>query len=188
MLGPDAAGAALADRYRLELPDKLDALDARLGRVAIDADDQVRAPRLVEVWDRGLLTLGDYPAVLVIPQAAENLRPAGIEGGAETFLLDYPCRVFAFNRGADRLATAAGRSRLVLALRELTLARLRLGDWHRVTPRGYRESYSEVELDESDAVAGVFLLVTVTAEEPLSDLTDHQAGTVVLDVSSPPEV
>lgn len=170
---------AIVDRLTATIEDELDRLEAAFGRpvpVLVPPDDPAsdlwRLPGLISGNPQARVEPDDYPAVLVVPQATESVDVADVVDGAAVFDVPYRIRVWAFCRYFTGPGVVACRDRLGLAIRQSLFRRPRLDDTRHLDLGSWRESFSDVDVDERDqnTVAGYWL-----------DLLAHQIETVTLD-------
>lgn len=189
--GVDPVIEAVASRLEATVPAELDRLELVHGRpvpVLVPpedpADDLWRLPQLYARSDRAVIEPDDYPAILVVPQATGQAEIVDWRLGAPVWRIPYQLRVWAFCRYFDNsgAGVAACRNRLALAARQSLLRAPRLTETMAVEQGGWRESFSDVGVDDRDqsTVAGWWLEVIVVAEECVTLDSIAQADTITV--------
>lgn len=185
--GVEAVVAALADRLEARVPAELAKLEDAYGRpvpVLVAPDDPEfdlwRVPQLYGRTDRVILEPDDYPAVLVTPQATDEAMIIDVDGGAAVYRIPYRVRVWGFCRYYGAEEVAACRNRLGLAILQALLTSPRLAEGLSVQLSGWRQSWSDVGVDDRDesTVAGYWLEFIVLADETVTLDTVALAGDV----------
>jgi hypothetical protein len=168
MRGPDSAAKLVAGRLEARVPLKITELETRLGLTP----GSIELPRLYASEERPQIELDLWPAIIVVPQGSE-LRAVEILNAGIAYAVTYRLRVYSFARGQEFAETSTARHRLALAVREVLLERPSLGDpGARIDPSLYRESYSDVDVDERDgrSIAGAFAEVSLIIEETMASI------------------
>lgn len=166
MRGPDAAATLLADHLEAKVPDKVHELEERLEL----APGTVELPGLYTAEDRPQLAIEEWPAVLVIPREAE-LTVVDVIEASTVYRVTYRLRVYLFARAQEFADTSRLRHRLMLAVREVLLGKLDLGDPDAaIDASRYRESYSDVDVDPRDqrSIAGAYAELSLILEETMT--------------------
>ncbi|HVL32573.1 MAG TPA: hypothetical protein VM600_03225 [Actinomycetota bacterium] len=181
MLGPEAAANAIAKLLEGNVPTKIVALRARLGL----AVDDLESPREYLAHDEPELALDRWPAVLVVPQGMSSIQLVDVVDGASVYECTYQLRTFVFYREQDFTATARGRDRLTLAVREVILESLSAGtSGARIDPTSLRESYSETDREDARTIAGAYVDLDLTLTESLAPEIIGQVETAVPQVTA----
>lgn len=168
MRGPDDAARLVAGRLERRVPLKLIELEGRLGLPPATID----RPRLYAAEERPQIELDLWPAIIVVPREADLILTDRVSG-SETYDVNYRLRVYAFARGETFEETSTARHRLALAVREVILERPSLGDaGARVDVSGYRESYSDVDIEDRDgrSIAGAYAEFGLIIEETMASV------------------
>lgn len=187
MRGPEDVAASIAGRLEDALPARLTDLEVRL---ELDAG-ALPAPAHVYASEVDRLAVAkDFPAILVVAQEAQgvevtvddDLDAEDLDEAAAgpTYVVRYPVRVFVWAAVPDagagtprdrQLAVDLMRKRYTLAVREALLADLAAADGITVE-HGFRESYSDIDVDSRAklTLAASYVAVTAAVEETLSKL------------------
>lgn len=171
MRGMREAKRITAAKLEARLPAVLETLAAQEGPEAVAA---LETPRFYATHEAPQLALDEWPAVVVVGQEAGDLRLVDrLDEGAsygDVYEATYRLRVFTFARAQSYAEVSAARDRLALAVRQVLLEELSVGDDDaRVDPTSIRESYSDVMPDElGRSVAAAFLEVAITLTETVT--------------------
>lgn len=174
LLGPDAALEVVLERLRTQLPVELALLEDRRGRPVPLPEpgdpDLWRPPPTIAGSDRAVLQPDDYPAILAVLQHTEEVRQVDIVDGGSVMVIPYVIRLWALVRHWDHETVTAARNRLALAILQTMLRSVQLGPDHRLRRKGWRTSYSDVGVDDTDqsTVSGWWGEFTIDARESLS--------------------
>lgn len=189
--GVEPVVEAVAARLEVAVPDELARLEQVHGRPVPKPHrgeaDQWRPPGLYARSDRAVLQPDDYPAVLVVPQNTEIALVVDIVDGAPVWRVPYRLRIWAFYRYQGAGEVAACRNRLAVAILQALFRSPRLSDRLAVDLSGWRQSFSDVGVDERDESthAGWWLEVLVNATETVT--LDSVAVGETLSVAVHPE-
>lgn len=186
--GFDPVIAAVAGRLETSVPAELDRLEVAYGRpVRLPGhgeEDLWRPPGLYARADRAVLEPDDYPAVLVVAQHTDPAEVVDLVDGAVVWRIPYVLRVWVMCRhyGGQGEEVAACRNRLALAVLQALFRAPRLSATMAVSLAGWRQSWSDVGVDDLDqsTVAGYWVELTVDATESVTGDTVARADTVTV--------
>lgn len=186
--GIDPVVDAVASRLEQRVPDELDRLETAYGRPVPrptgGESDMWRPPGVYGRSDRSILEPDDYPAVLVVPQGSGEAVVIDIVDGAPVWRIPYVVRCWGFCRYYGAEEVAACRNRLALGVLQAVIRAPKLTETLAVDLSGWRQSFSDVGVDDVDSstVAGWWLEVTVNAVETVTLDSVAVAATVGLAV------
>lgn len=188
--GFDPVIEAVAARLEARVPDELVRLEAVYGRPVPPPGpgepDLWRPPGLYARADRAILEPDDYPAVLVVPQHTDPAEVIDIADGAVVWSIPYVLRVWLMCRhyGGQGTEVAACRTRLAVGCLSALFRAPRLSGTMAVSLAGWRQSWSDVGVDDDDqsTLAAWWLELTVDSVESVSLDSIANADTLTLSV------
>ena len=172
MIGPDGAARKLAQHLADFLPARIELLRQQQGDVVGGPDAQV-IPRLIHFTQVPILDVGvnDWPFLLVIPmQTNRMLLTDTLDDGTKKYDCMYLTRVFVYVRGVGFDQVSSIRGRLLLATREVLLAKPSPGSGIKIEPAEMTEEHSDVATSEElgGSIAASYIDVDLKVAELLS--------------------
>jgi hypothetical protein len=168
MLGPSNALELVASYLEAEASAKLEELRERLGQDGPLTKAELRDFQLITTEDRAQVPIADYPAIVSVLRAHDVVRRVDIaDTGGEVFAMRYVVRLYLWARGKTYAGTTRARNRYALAVTELLLERLSLGqDGVRIHPETMVGRPAEGARDKSGrSIAATYIEFAVTIDE-----------------------
>lgn len=180
MRGAEQARKLLRDRLEAAMPDKLAELTARY---VLPPPAEPGTPDIpgtlppVRGWfagERFAIPAGSWPAIFVTRLTTPRITVADVDAGTGRTLwkVTYRLRVYVYANGQDADDVTDKVDRYTLAVRELLLIDLNLGDdAASIDPNSLLESYSGVEPEQNGRTVGASYLELDLALAELADAT-----------------